>query len=106
MGVLWMIHAEDRTDGATLRSATKDAHLAYLDAHESVVMVGGALLADESPARVGSCFIVNLPSRAAVEQWVRDEPFNKAGLFARVSVTRMRNGQLNPNAAPATPEGD
>ena len=101
-----MMYAEDRPGTADLREAVKDEHLAYLAAHVDIVMVGGALLADDSPVRLGSCLIVNLPSRAAMEEWVRDEPFNKAGVFARVSVVRMRRGQLNPNAAPATPEGD
>jgi hypothetical protein len=35
-----------------------------------------------------------------------DEPFRKAGLFKRVTVTRMRKGQFNPSAAPATAQGD
>lgn len=100
------MYAEDRPGAAALRVAVKDEHLAYLNEHAGIVLVGGALLADDAPTRLGSCLIVNLPSRAAMERWVRDEPFNKAGLFARVTVTRMRSGQLNPNAAPATPEGN
>jgi uncharacterized protein YciI len=106
VGVLWIMYAEDRPGSAALRAATKDAHLAYLEEHADVVMVGGALLADDSPARLGSCLIVNLPSRAAMEEWARNEPFTRAGLFERVTIVRMRNGQLNPDAAPATPEGN
>ena len=101
-----MMYAEDRPGASALRAAVRDEHLAYLEEHAGIVLVGGALLADDSPTRVGSCLIVNLPSRAAVQQWLSDEPFNKAGLFARITVTRMRNGQLNPSAAPATPEGN
>jgi uncharacterized protein YciI len=104
--VLWIMYAEDRPGSAALREATKDEHLAYLAAHEHIVMVGGALLEDTTPVRLGSCLIVNLPDRAAAEQWARDEPFNKAGLFQRVSLVRMRKGQLNPAAAPKTAEGE
>jgi hypothetical protein len=55
---------------------------------------------------LGSVFLVNLPNRAAAEDLMHDEPFRKAGLFKRVSITRMRKGQFNPSAAPATAEGD
>ena len=104
--VLWIIYALDKPGAAAIRTATREAHLAYLDEHAAAVMLGGALLADDSPERLGSCLIVNLPDRAAAERWAENEPFNRAGLFASVTIARMRKGQFNPGAAPRTAEGE
>ncbi len=105
--MLWFIYCEDRDDGAAaIRAAVREEHLAYLDANERILVVGGALLADDGIARLGSVFLVNLPDRAACEDLMRDEPFRKAGLFKRVTIARMRKGQFNPSAAPATAEGE
>ncbi len=88
-----------------MRDANREAHLAYLDAHEDIVFLGGALLADDT-RRIGSCLLINVPDREAAERWSLNEPFRKAGLFSSVKITRMRKGQFNPAAAPKTPEGD
>jgi uncharacterized protein len=104
--MLFIIYQEDRPDGAAIRAATKEAHLAYLDRHKDILVLGGALLADDGVARLGSCLIVNVPDRAAAEAFSRDEPFRKAGLFDSVKITRMRRGQWNPAAAPESAEGN
>jgi uncharacterized protein YciI len=49
--------------------------------------------------------IINVPSREDAERFSQNEPFRKAGLFERVEVNRMRRGQWNPAAAPASAEG-
>ena len=67
---------------------------------------GGALLEDDGIKRTGSCLIINVPSRAAAEDFSRDEPFRSAGLFKTVKIARMRRGQWNPAAAPQTAEGN
>jgi len=104
--MLYIIYQEDRDDGKAIRAATRDSHLAYLAQHEDILVLGGALLADESDERLGSCLIINVADRAAAEDFSRNEPFRKAGLFKSVRITRMRRGQWNPKAIPATAEGN
>lgn len=104
--MLYIVYQEDRDDGEAIRAATRDGHLAYLAQHEDILVLGGALLADDSDKRLGSCLIINVPDRAAAEKFSRNEPFRKAGLFKSVKITRMRRGQWNPKAAPATADGD
>jgi uncharacterized protein YciI len=104
--MLYIIYQEDRADGATIRAATRDSHLAYLEQHKDILVLGGALLADDGRTRLGSCLLINVPDRAAAEAFSRDEPFRKAGLFKTVTITRMRRGQWNPAAIPQTPEGN
>jgi hypothetical protein len=47
-----------------------------------------------------------VPSREQAEEFSRNEPFRKAGLFKSVKIARMRRGQWNPAAAPKTAEGN
>jgi hypothetical protein len=103
--MLYIIVQEDREDGAPIRAATREAHFAYLAKHKDILVLGGALLADEGDQRLGSCLIVNLPNRKAVDEFSANEPFRKAGLFKSVKISRMRRGQWNPAAAPKSEEG-
>jgi uncharacterized protein YciI len=104
--MLYIIYQEDRDDGAEIRAANKERHFAYLAEHEDILVLGGALLADDGIKRTGSCLILNVPGREQAEEFSRNEPFRQAGLFKSVKITRMRRGQWNPEAAPMTAEGN
>ena len=104
--MLYIIYQEDREDGLPIREAERERHLAYLERHKDILVLGGALLADDGKSRTGSCLIINVPDRAAADAFSRDEPFRKAGLFKSVKITHMRRGQWNPTAAPNTAEGN
>jgi uncharacterized protein len=67
---------------------------------------GSALPTETRVKRTGSCLIINVPSREQAEEFSRNEPFRKAGLFKSVKIARMRRGQWNPAAAPKTAEGN
>jgi len=104
--VLYIIYQEDRDDGAdVVRAANREAHFAYLERHRDILVLGGALLDDDGSKRTGSCLIINVAGRAQAEDFSRNEPFRKAGLFKSIKVTRMRRGQWNPAAAPTSAEG-
>jgi uncharacterized protein YciI len=103
--MLYIIYQEDRPGAAALRAAHREAHFAYLEKHKDILVLGGALLAEDGATRTGSVLIINAPDLAAVETFSRDEPFRKAGLFSTVKISRMRRGQWNPAAAPQTAEG-
>ena len=104
--MLYLIYQEDRPDGAAIRDAVRAEHLAYLERHRDIVVLGGATLAEDGVTRTGSVLIVNVPGRAEAEAFSLAEPFRKAGLFATVKITRMRRGQWNPAAAPRSAEGN
>ena len=104
--MLYIIYQEDRADGAAIRAATRAEHLAYLERHAEIVVLGGAMLADDGMTRTGSVLIINVRDRDAAERFSAEEPFRKAGLFRSVKITRMRRGQWNPGAGPQTPEGN
>jgi uncharacterized protein len=104
--MLYLIYCEDRPDGAPIRAAAREAHFAYLERHRDILVLGGAFLAEDGATRIGSSFVINVPSREAAEEFSRNEPFTSAGLFKEVRIRRMRRSQWNPAAAPATAEGN
>jgi uncharacterized protein YciI len=104
--MLYMIYGVDGPDADRIRAENREAHFAYLKKNEGILVLGGATLADGSDARTGSLLVINVPSRADADAFASGEPFNKAGLFKAYTVSRMRRGQWNPAAAPATPEGN
>jgi uncharacterized protein len=104
--VLYIIYQLDRPGALALREATRDAHLAYLEKHKDILVLGGGLLEEDGKTRLGSVLVINVPGRAAAEAFSASEPFRKAGLFREVRITRMRRGQWNPDAAPRSAEGN
>lgn len=104
--MLYIIYQQDVENSAPLRALHKAAHFAYLEQHRDILVLGGALLDDDGATRTGSVLILNVPNRAAAEAFSAGEPLRLAGVFKSVQITRMRRGQWNPAAAPATPEGN
>lgn len=80
------VHCLDKPNGIGLRLAHYEAHKAYLAAAAVRTVISGPLLADDGETMVGSLFVLEAESRAAVEAFNRDDPFAKAGLWERVAI--------------------
>jgi hypothetical protein len=104
--MLFAIYQEDGPNATEIRARTRETHLAYLDAHMDILVLGGGLIMDDNSSYIGSLLIINVPSREAAETFSANEPYRKAGLFKSVKITRMRRGQWNPAAAPASVLGN
>ena len=84
---------------AAMREKGLQPHLDYLHSQKNILVVSGATLSDDGKAVTGSLLIVNVGSRAEAKAFVDNDPFQKSGLFTNVTITRMRKGQWNPQAA-------
>ena len=79
----------DRPGTKELRERARLSHLEYINPHRPKMQIGGALLDDGGGERIGMVFAIDLPSREAVEAFMRDEPYNKAGIFESVVIRRI-----------------
>ena len=61
----------------------------YIDKHRTKMVVGGALLDDSGATRVGMVLAIDLPDRKAVEEFLADEPYNRAGIFECVVIRKF-----------------
>ena len=82
----YIIHCLDHPDAVDLRLAHYDAHKAYLVAAKIKTVISGPLLADDHQTMIGSCFLVEAESLAAVEAFNAADPFNAANLWQTISI--------------------
>ena len=84
------IITREKPGSAVVREAHQTAHKAYLDEHKNVLLAAGAMLDDEATTAHGGILLVDLESREAAEEFVQNDPFQAAGLFEEVLITRWR----------------
>src|SRR5690554_4289934 len=88
-----------------IRSERLQEHLAYLERHRDIILLGGARLAEDGETRLGSTLILSVDSLQQAVEFSESEPFRRAGLYERVDIQRMRRAQWHPEIAPKTPDG-
>lgn len=79
--MLFVITAIDKENSRDLRLATRPAHFEYVQSTQAVRLGGPFLDADGDMA--GSLIIIEAPDLAAAREWQRNDPYMKAGLFAK-----------------------
>ena len=97
--MLWAISRVAAPNFAANREKGLQPHLDYLQSQKGVLVLSGATVSDDGKEFIGSLLIVNVGSRAEAKAFVDGDPFTKAGMFKSATITRMRKGQWNPQAA-------
>ncbi len=97
--MLWTISCIDKPNTAAIRDKHLQTHRAYLQSQKNILVLAGATQNDEGTQAIGSLFVVNVNSRAEAKKFSDGDPFTQNGVFASVTITRMRKGQWNPAAA-------
>lgn len=88
--MLFAIHALDRPGALPTRLAHYDAHKAFLSdtsAFGLKIVMSGPLTAEDGETMIGSLFLVEAPDRSAVERFNAADPFHRAGIWERVTIT-------------------
>ena len=88
--MLFMIQCFDVEDGLDLRKATREAHLAYAASAGARLKFGGPMMAsEEDMTPIGSLILLDAASQAAAQLFTENDPYNKAGLFEKVTIQPM-----------------
>ncbi|MFT5180803.1 MAG: hypothetical protein ACI8S3_000679 [Alphaproteobacteria bacterium] len=90
----FIVHCTDVADSAALREPLRQAHRDYLNARAGMVVARGPLKTDDGESVVGSAILLDVADRAAAEELLADEPFNKAGVYGDVSIERWMFGHV------------
>lgn len=85
----FLVRALDKPGHLDIRKANRDAHLAFLNAAEKRLKLAGPLLSDQGEM-IGSLLVVEFETADAVRDWLRDDPYTRAGLFREVTVTGFK----------------
>ena len=94
--MLYSVYCVDAESTHALREQHLVAHRAYLDLFRDKIFFSGPLQSDDAATALGSLFILNVADRAEAEAYIYNEVFYKAGIFASVTIRRMRKGRYNP----------
>mgnify|MGYP003333235469 FL=1 len=97
--MLWVISCIDKANTAEIREKVLAPHREYLQSQKKILVLAGATQTDDGATAIGSCFVVNVNSRAEAKAVSDGDPFTQNGVFADIKITRMRKGQWNPEAA-------
>lgn len=96
--MLWAISRVAAPDFGARREQALQPHIDYLRSQKKILVISGATTSDDGKEFVGSLLIVNVNTRAEAQAFVDGDPFSKAGMFTKVTITRMNKGQFNPEA--------
>lgn len=86
----YAIQMTDKPGSADLRARTRAAHLEYLTARRHMLLAAGALTDDDGGGGDGGIILLDTDDRAEAQRFIDEDPFTKAGLFEKVTVTRWR----------------
>lgn len=94
--MLFVIHAIDKPGNLDLRLKTRAAHLDYLTAAGEKVVAAGPTLTEDGAGMTGSVLIVEAADRAGAEEFARNDPYAKAGLFQNTTIMPWRKVFFHP----------
>ena len=97
--MLWAIVCVDKPNTAEIRSTVLQPHRDYLASQKNILVLSGATQSDDGTQAIGSLFILNVNSRAEAKKFSDGDPFTQKGVFASITITRMRKGNWNPGVA-------
>ena len=76
----FVIICHDKPNSLDLRMATRPAHLEYVNSFSSARKVAGPIL-DKDGKPKGSAFVMELADIDDANNFVKNDPYSKAGLF-------------------------
>jgi len=83
----FMVYTHDKDGAVDLRLAHRDAHLAHLKSEAKVsVISAGPWLGDDDETMKGSLLVVEANCINCVTGWIKDDPYVKAGLTAKITI--------------------
>ena len=89
--MLFAILGIDRPDGLPQRLALRAVHKSYYAQIADRIAFGGPLLKEDHETMMGSLTVVDFPDRTSLEEWLKDEPFTKEGVYASVTLYPFEN---------------
>ena len=86
MHMLFAVIFTDKPNHGSLRAANLDAHIEWVAANGQTVLVAGSLRAELGETPKGGLWIVEAPSKEAVLDLMKTDPFYTCGLREGVDV--------------------
>ena len=103
----FVLIGRDGDDGEALarRMAAREAHLAGCAAmrESGRLLYAAALLSDDAEQKmVGSMLVMEWPSRAELDAWLKDEPYVKGEVWKKIEINPCKLAPGFAGLVPAT----
>ncbi|MFV0431490.1 MAG: YciI family protein [Alphaproteobacteria bacterium] len=86
---MFIFRAWDKEDSLKIRMENREAHLAWLDSLKDRVKLAGPSF-NENGQMNGSMLVLDYEDRAELEAELKNDPYTKAGLFAKVQISGFK----------------
>jgi uncharacterized protein YciI len=91
----FVVIGKDKGSGE-LRKAARADHLDFISGRQDLFVYAGPLL--EEGRMVGSLFVLDVPDRGALDEWLGGDPYFARGIFETVEIFESR--WMVPERAP------
>ena len=98
--MLFTLYCIDKPHSTERRLALRTLHRAHVATVADRLAAAGPLFADDGVTMVGSLLIVDFEDRAALDAWLKDEPFTQQGVYESVTVRPFLNVWPQRTGAP------
>jgi len=88
--MLFAVHCLDKPNSEAIRAANRPSHLDHVTAHQGQILTAGPLFTEDGEKMIGSLLILDFASREELDRFLEEDPYAKAGLFAKVDVRPYR----------------
>lgn len=88
--MLFLIHGIDKPGVAELREANRKKHSQYLALFKKNVICAGPTLGEDGATKTGTLIIIEMDDRDAVDSFLDNNPYKKAGIFETLTVQPWR----------------
>ena len=86
----YVVQTKDKPGSSKIRADNRAVHIEYLTSQQHLLLAAGALIEDDGTGGNGGVLIVDTDDRKEAERFINNDPFTKAGLFEKVTITRWR----------------
>ena len=97
---MYCVTCLDHADSEALRMENRPAHLEYVLSRAHEVSVAGPVTSEDGETMRGTFLLLNVDTAAEAQDFVDNDPYHKAGLFADISIHRFKHllgGLADPN---------
>ena len=95
--MLFHIRCKDKTSQMNMRASTRATHLNYVSTFGDSILFAGPTYTDEGETVTGSVFIISLPTISDAEEFCKNDPYRKMGLFETVEIEQIKKVFPNDN---------
>jgi uncharacterized protein YciI len=81
----------DKPNSLELRMATRPAHLKWVEENAPPGVHIGPILSDDGASFLGSLWVAEFEDLAAAREFMKNDPYVKAGLFGQLIIQPTRN---------------